>query len=202
MPIGPIYQFAVEPERLRTVSPNYQDIVQELRLRTVSPNYQDVVQELRVRATSHNYGLEVPAFTLGLLRNAAIQEETLTSAHFENQPIEVLGSTTATDLETSQTITLYQVSGGETVAVVGILVEATNANTVSVVPQISVSADATVVLDTESLVNFTTTGDVWANWLSTGKTVAATAGQDITATITGGTATTLLGAIYLMGIKL
>lgn len=137
------------------------------------------------------------------LRNIQIVPGTIPLEKLTNVPIISLASFNTVDLTLARVpIALYTVPTGKIAIILGIGLEATQAVSVTVVPQISVgiATGETDIFDTEALVDFDETQDAWLNWLILSKGRAATAGQIVKLNLqTPATATTLTAGITLIG---
>lgn len=135
------------------------------------------------------------------LRSNQITQNTLFNELLVNTPVQVLSSRNSVDMTITQISSLFLVPTGKTVIILGVLIEAATANSVTVVPTISlgIAGGENDIFPAESLVDFDTVGDTWSNWLVFSNARAGTAGQEIKMNITGGTATFLVANIHLMG---
>jgi len=133
--------------------------------------------------------------------NGQIQPYTLASDRLTYLPVQALGSLSEQDMTSSSVENIYTVPSDSIAIVTGIVIEAGLTASVTAIPSISlgIAAGETDIFDTETLVNFDTTGATWANWLAFSRDRAGTAGETIKVNITGGTATFLVANIYLIG---
>lgn len=136
-----------------------------------------------------------------LIRSPQIVQNTLDAELLVNAPIQILRSLFSVDMTTSQVSSFLVVPTGKIAIILGVLLEATAANTVTVVPQISlgIATGETDIFSTEALVAFDTQGDTWSNWLVFSSSRAGIAGEEIKINITGATATSLIADIHLVG---
>jgi hypothetical protein len=96
---------------------------------------------------------------------------------------------------------LLVVPTGKVAIILGILFEASAANTVTVPPTVSlgVASGENDIFAAEPMQNFDTVGETWSNWLVFSQARAASSGESAKLSITGATATTLLSNIHLIG---
>lgn len=191
----------IEDQLVPSTGPNYSMAITELRERAISYNYSHIINVIRERATSPNYAFEITTLLEGLIRSPQIAQNTLDAELLVNAPVQVLSSLSNVNMTTTQVSSLFLVPTGKIVIILGILFEATTANTVTVVPTMSlgIATGENDIFATESLVSFDTVGDTWSNWLVFSSSRAGIAGEEIKMNIAGATATSLVADIHLIG---
>jgi len=138
-----------------------------------------------------------------LLRNSQIAYRTLTTDRLINVPVDVLASQTSFDLTQTRVFNLYTTPLGKIGFILGVFVRAIVADTVTVVPQISVgiASGENDIFAQEAMTDFDTVGDVWSNWLVLSKGRNSLPTEIVKLNIVGATATKLLADVYLIGFE-
>jgi len=114
-----------------------------------------------------------------------------------------LGAVTGIDLTTTGVTTVFTAPSGKIALIFGVLLEATDADTVTVVPQISLGLNpsTTNIFPTETLINFDTTGDLYLYWANVHKAVTVVDGGILDLDVVmAATATTLDVTARILGI--
>jgi hypothetical protein len=137
------------------------------------------------------------------IRTGQVAFRTIASDRLTNPPVDVLRFQSSFDLTQTRVFDLYTIPANKNGIVLGIFFEAVSASNVTVVPTVSVgiSSGETDIFPAESMLNFTTLGDVWSNWLVLTKAQGAVATEIIKLNVVGATADRLLADIHLVGFE-
>jgi hypothetical protein len=185
-----------------TLGPSLDGFIQTIPSASIGPSLDGFIDAI----PSASLGPSLEGFiqiTAAQLRSPQLAYRTLAPDRLINTPVDVLGSITNFDLTQTGVFNLYTTPSYKLGFTLGIFCQATAADTVTVVPQISVgiASGETDIFAQESLINFDTVGDVWSNWLVFSKSRNSLATEVIKINVTGATATTLLANIYLIGFE-
>jgi hypothetical protein len=202
MSVGPMFDHDVDADEAG-VGPVYNMAVTEVRERAISLNLALVLNEYRDRSAGTNYSYQIGEFFEGLIRNKQITERDIATDRLVDIPVQILATRYGVDMTTSNVFSIYPVPADKITIILGILVEATVANTVTTAPSLSVgiTSGETDIFDTEALVDLNAVGETWSNWLVFSHSRAATPGEDIKVNLMGATAATLTADIHLIGFE-
>jgi len=136
-----------------------------------------------------------------LIRNKQITQGTLDADRLVAIPIQILSSRFGVNMTQSFISELLVVPTGKAAIIMGILFEATVANSVTVpaIVSLGIASGENDIFATEMMQNFNVAGDTWSNWLVFSSARAATAGESIKLNLTGATASSLISDIHLIG---
>jgi len=112
-------------------------------------------------------------------------------------------NTANVDLRALGVVTIYTVPAGKKAIILGIILHAMSADTVTVAPQISVGVNpsSSNIFATEKLFNFNSVGDMYTLWNNTTQYTIANAGETLDLNVsTIATATALTATIRIIGI--
>ncbi len=198
---GSVYSHLRETPLEPTVGPLYNMAITEIRARSISNTYALILNEFRERSQGPNYSYEIGDFFEGLIRNKQITQETLDADLLVDIPIQILSSRFGVDITQSMVSELLVVPTGKVAIIMGILFEATVANSVTVpaIASLGIASGEDDIFAAEMMQNFDVAGETWSNWLVFSSARAATAGQSIKLNLTAATATTLISDIHLIG---
>jgi hypothetical protein len=198
--LGPGIDGFIKGAALASLGPGADGFVVSIPSKSLGPGIDDFIDA--ISSASLGPGIDgFPLFLNHLLRGKQILQGNIADDRLVNIPIKVLGSRIGVNLTTDATVSMFVVPSDKKAVVLGILVEATNANTVTVVPQISIgiASGEDDIFSIEPMVDLNATGDTWSNWQLFSQSVIGNASQEIKYSLTGGTATTLIGNLHLMG---
>lgn len=183
------------------VGPIYNLAITEIRTRSISATYALILNEFRERSQGTNYAYEIGKFFEGLIQNRAITVGTLDTDRLVDIPIQILSSRFGVNMTQSFISELLVVPTGKIAIIMGILFEATVANSIAVpaIVSLGIASGENDIFAAEPMQSFDTAGETWSNWLVFSSARAATAGQSIKLNLTGATATTLISDIHLIG---
>jgi len=184
-----------------TAGPVYNLAITEIRPRSISSTYALILNEFRERSQGTNYAYEIGDFFEGLIRSRQITQNTIDADRLVEIPMQILSSRFSVDMTQSFISELLVVPTEKIAIVMGILFEATVANSVTVPATVSlgIASGETDIFAAEPMINFDVAGETWSNWLVLSGARAATAGQSIKLNLTAATATALAANIYLIG---
>jgi hypothetical protein len=181
--------------------PVYNMPITAFRERNISATYSLILNEFRERSQGTNYAFEISELFEGLLRSKQITERDIDVDRLVDLPVQILSSRFGVNMTTTMISELLVVPTGKTAIVLGIMFEATVADTVTGLPAVSlgIASGEDDIFDQEIMQSFNVVGDTWSNWLSYSHGRAAATGESIKVSITGATATTLISNIHLIG---
>jgi hypothetical protein len=149
------------------------------------------------------FTFDADATSFPLIRGPQIQEANVEVDRLQNITSHAVSSVVDINLTTTGLTTLYTVPSGNKFLILGVLLQAQTADTVTgdASASIGISPSTTDVFAEETLLGFNSATSTYQFWANLNKAVIANAGDVIRLDVTtGATATNLTATAYLIGL--
>jgi len=202
MAAGTTFEFPIPFTPTQSSGPMF-DFVVNSPSSSSGPMFDHVVDTIPTQSSGPMFDHDVSALELPGIRGPQVGQSEITFNRMVDTTSHALASNVNVTLTATGTTALYTAS--QKTYILGIVLRVITANTVTVLPQVSVGVNPITddIFANETLVNFDTVNDLYHFWgdLNTARVLNATDQLDLVVN-TAATASALVAVVYVVGIAL